>query len=168
MNLIKDTKFTLISISGKVFTTSLTLWLSHPCHVWLEVTKVLDVHIVSQFCCRLHVLPSEVRTVKLKQFLPDTLMGTVKVGQIWMEWTIGLLFFWQCTSVYITPFLLLPSCQIRDSLVFPRILSYRLKMCHSQELWASFFCLGSWKQSKLCSVAAIVDLFLSRLCPGAG
>lgn len=63
--------------------------------------RCLDVHIVSQFCCRLRVLPREVRrTVKLKQFLPDTLMKTVKVGQIRMQWTIGLDLSWLCTSVF--------------------------------------------------------------------
>lgn len=47
------------------------------------------------------VLPWEVRTVELKQFLPDTLMK-VKVGHIRMDWTIGLVLF-------LTMFLCAPS-----------------------------------------------------------
>lgn len=55
-HLIKDnTWIPLISVSGKLFTTSLTLWLLHPSGVWLWVMKVFRCayYVVSQFSCRL-------------------------------------------------------------------------------------------------------------------
>lgn len=55
LHLIKDnTRIPLISVSGKLFTTSLTLW-PHPCSVWLWVMKVFRCayYVGSHFSCRL-------------------------------------------------------------------------------------------------------------------
>ena len=106
----------------------------------------LDVHNVSQFCCRLRRIPREVRrTVKLKQFLPDTLIKTVKVGQIRMELTIGVVLFWLCTYVF------------HHSLVSPlAVLSHRFfSLSERVNPLFHIYCVIDWK----CVITEVISIY---------
>lgn len=108
LHLINDnTRIPLISVGGKLFASSLTLWLPHPSSVWLWVMKMFRCAYYSTLgpslaagCCGLTRNVSG--AVVLKPFLPDTVLKNVnKVEQTRLEWTVGLLrvSFWRFTFV---------------------------------------------------------------------
>lgn len=98
-----NTRIPLISISGKLFITSLTMWLPQPLVCGSELRRCLDVHIMlcpslAAGCCG---LTRQVNRADMLQ--PDTLLKNVnKVGQTRLEWTLGSLKVpsWSFTFVF--------------------------------------------------------------------
>lgn len=112
-----NTRIPLISISGKLLTTSLTMWLPHPLVCGCELRRCLDVHIMlcpslAAGCCGLTRQVN--RADMLQLLLPDTLLKNVnKVGQTRLEWTLGSLKVpsWSFTFVFtLLLSLFLPCC----------------------------------------------------------
>lgn len=112
-----NTRIPLISISRKLFTTSLTVWLPHPLVCGCELRRCLDVHIMlcpslAAGCCG---QTRQVNRADMSQLLlPDTLLKNVnKVGQTRLEWTRGSLKVpsWSFTFVFtLLLSLFLPCC----------------------------------------------------------